>query len=132
MRISVYSEKDKIPHIINGASANSMFWIIKHKKFIESGGQLEQHEVYSNTSFLSLPYDLDDFSRCVLVSDFFGYTETEINIGLHNIETMEGIIQKNKFIFLFKNFLKMRELYKDGDFEPVKKFLNELDNIEED
>lgn len=115
-RISVYGEDEKIPQIINGMSANTMFWFINYER-------LKNLENYRNTSFPSLPSDLDDFGRCVLASNALKYTELDIQRGLDNIHQLN---QPQKFTNFFKKFLSLKREFESGNIQVVKNYLDEL------
>lgn len=130
IRITCGSSTDRIPQIIHGMSANTMFWIIKSKKFFEAGGKVEQHEQFENASHFALPWDLDDFGRCVLAADFFGYTESDIQQGLLNLADL-GLDNKG-YKHFFENFLKMREEFKSANWDPVREFLDKINKLEDE
>ncbi len=130
MRMKIRAVTSSIPQVINGLSANTMFWIIKSKKFFEDGGKIEQHEQFENNGHLSLPWDLDDFSRCVLLADFFGFTESDIQQGISNLSEL-GIDNK-AYKYFFENFLKMREEYKSANWDPVREFLDKVGKLEDE
>lgn len=114
--ISVHSEDDKIPQVINGTSANTMFWFINYENI---NGLVH----YGNYSFPSLPRDLDDFGRCVLASNALGYTETDIEQGYLNIKKLN---QPQKYSNFFKKFLSLKREFESGNTKPVKDYLDEL------
>src|SRR5574344_1196528 len=130
VKFSIHSESDRIPHIIHGTSANSMFWLIKGKKFMEDGGDIQQPEQYENSGHFSYPFDLDDFSRCVNAANIFKYTESDIAQGIASIEHF-GLKSKG-WKYLLDNFLEMKEKFETADWEPVKSFLVKLNDMDED
>jgi len=129
IKITCGRSSESIPHIIHGTSANTMFWIIKSKKYFEAGGVIEQPQQFENKNAPSLPWDLDDFSRCVLVSNFFGYTETEIKQGLENIKALK---YSKAYTILFENFIKMKAEFEAGNYDEVTDFLDKLSEADDE
>lgn len=130
MRMKIRAVTSSIPQVINGLSANTMFWIIKSKKFFESGGKIEQHEQFENNGRFALPWVLGDFSRCVLLADFFGFTESDIQQGISNLAEL-GLDNK-AYKYFFENFLKMREEFKSANWDPVIEFLDKIEKLEDE
>jgi len=120
IKISIREKSELIPQVINGCSANGMFYFIHHDKVanLKNNG---------NTSFPDIPWDLDDFGRCVLAANALCYGETEIKKGLEIVKTLK---YPKKFVFLFENFLVMKKEYENGNLETVKNFIKELREVE--
>jgi len=120
LNITVSTKADRIPQIINGSSANTMYYFINYEKLPK--------ECYGNDSTPSIPYDLDDFSRCVLAANAFNYTQDDIQSGIENIKLLKAA---PKFVFLFENFLKMKAEFEAGNNDAVKVFISNLRQIQE-
>ena len=117
-KISIHGNNELIPQVINGTSANTMFWFINHEN-------LQNIESYENTNFPSLPYDLDDFGRCILAANVFHYSESDIQKGLDNIKKLN---QSEKFTNFFRKFLSLKKEFETGKTQVVRNYLEKLND----
>ena len=115
--VSVHKSSEAIPQIINGASANTIFYLINCQS-------LQHLECNGNTSFPSLPRDLDDFGRCALACKAFNWTDSDFEAAAVSAKQLN---YNEKFIKFLQNFGR---LYMDFNVydrqDSVKQFLDEL------
>ena len=105
MKVSIGFSSKSIPRILNGDSANSLFYLINMKK--ESMKNAEKVGCY-NSSTISMPHDLDDFSRCYLASISLNWNDADFKIALENAKEIE---LPKYFIDFIENFEELVRLY---------------------
>lgn len=116
--ISVVKNEDKIPQIMNGASANTMFYLINYEN-----RNLKSIKTYDNDIWLALPHDCDDFSRCVLVSNVFKWSDVDIKKA---IQTSKKLGLPGNFTTFLEYFLSYKDRFEKGKKEYVESWLNQL------
>ena len=110
-----------IPQIINGVSANSLFWLCYAKENQSFNKFIGNNE----TSSLDIPYDIDDFGRCVNMVYAFNLTQKDIDAGVKNAKEYE---LPEYFIKFIENLLPLCELFRIGN---IKEWLVKMQEIME-
>lgn len=125
MRVTISQTKlTSIPHLINGCSANTMFYLINFEKMFENKAYNDTPHG-SNSITPSLPYDLDDFGRIMNAYNYFGWTKEDIETAKENAEKLKF---GKKFLTFLDNFLVLKSFYDGGeeDEEDFKELLDEI------
>lgn len=120
MRITIKNTKRSIPHIINGSSANTLFFLINYTRLRNKKFDGE----YNHTS-PSLPYDINDFSRIMNACNCFGWKENDIEVARINAEKLEF---GKKYLMFLDNFFVLKSFYNDGEDgdNDLKQLLDEI------
>lgn len=120
MNIRMGVVKAKIPHIIHGISANTMFYLIYYDKLFKN------KEFEDQMTTMSTPFDADDFSRCINAYNIFGWGQKEIETAIRNAEKLKC---NKRLIEYLDNFLVLRSFYQDGEDDEFDALLTEINSI---
>lgn len=127
MKISIGFEKapkKPLKYLLNGISANTMFYLINKEK-MDSINFIEERD----HNHLDIPYDNDDLSRCVDASLFFGWNGKDIQKA---IDTAKDMNLGAHFISFLKCFEELKELLINGKRDESRKLLDEIYNSRKD
>jgi len=103
MKVSISIPNQSIPKIINGVSANTMFYLI-NKGHIDNLKEIAE----GNTSSIDMPFNIDDFSRCYLAYKTFNWNKENFEDAIKNAQGMKLDIC---FVNFLENFIKLADLY---------------------
>ncbi len=118
MKITISQKNTEIPHIINGISANTMFYLINYDRIFRN-----KEFDKNNTCCISTPYDKDDFSRI-----YNAYTAFEWNV--EDIEsafkTAREIKAGRKIEAFIARFAELASLYTEGRYAEFDDILDSI------
>lgn len=77
MKVTIGAVRHRIPHIIHGVSANTMFYLINFDEMFKDKA-FDDSEYFDNSANMSTPYDKDDFGRILNAYNVFGWTAKDI------------------------------------------------------
>lgn len=119
LEMKMVGANDIIPHILNGASANTMFVLINLELFISSSEVREKY--HNNTSTYSLPWDLDDFGRCVNAANIFKWNTEDLNRAAEKAQRA-GL--GKKYGVFYKEFLIYKEKFENNKKDIVRDWID--------
>jgi len=105
----------EIPQVINGISANTIFYLINKEK-------LDKLKDKNNMSYLNMPYSIDDFSRCYTAYRTFDWKKEDFEKAIKNCKEMN---LEEHFIKFLENFIDLATLY-EIDKEKLSKNMKEI------
>lgn len=114
-----------VKQIINGVSANTMFYLIRKYDF--DGVKFLKNNC--NFTHFDTPYDNDDLSRCVDAAIFFGWDNVDIKIA---ISTAKEKNLSKKIIAFLEKFPELKELFINEEYKETQKILDEINRGEND
>lgn len=113
MDFKISMANQEIPQVLNGVSANTMFYLI-NKEHLDN---LWNDAVFvRNKSHIDMPFDIDDFSRCYSAYRTFVWTQEDFNTAIKNCELMK---LERHFSEFFRNFAKLADLYRNGEVNQM-------------
>ncbi len=118
LNIKIVPAYQMIPHILHGISANTMFILINND--IDT-----KNNYYGNTASMDLPYDLDDFSRCVNAANIFKWTNEDLKKA---VQRAEHIGLSKMFINFYKEFLIYKTKFESGNEKEVRDWIDFIRN----
>jgi len=122
MDFSIEIAQGKLPKILNGQSANTLYWLIEYPK----RNPIDAETMGSNYTHLAYPHDHDDFSRCYMAYKHFGWTDLDLAAGYNRLFALgieEGVL-KHKLAALLRNFRELVFQYeKCSSYQEFTKFL---------
>ena len=122
MKVTIGAVRHRIPHIIHGVSANTMFYLINFDKLFKDKA-FDDSEYYDNSTNMSTPYDKDDFGRIINAYNVFGWKKEDIERAKNTAKALK--VGKKIEAFL-DDFMVLRTLFKDAEYDD---FDLALDNI---
>lgn len=114
-----------VKQIINGVSANTMFYLIRKYDFDE----VKFLENNCNFTHFDTPYDNDDLSRCVDAAIFFGWDNVDIKIA---ISVAKEINLPQRIITFLEKFPELKELFIMKEYKKTQKILDEINRGKND
>lgn len=121
MKVTIGAVKHRIPHIIHGVSANTMFYLINFDKLFKDKA-FDDSEYFDNSTNMSTPYDKDDFGRIINAYNVFGWTAKDIERAK---ETAEKLKVGKKIQAFLEDFMALRSLFEDGEYDEFDLALDE-------
>ena len=115
MRFIIEVPSKEIPQVINGVSANTIFYLINKEK-------LDKLKDKNNMSYLDMPYGIDDFSRCYTAYKTFDWKKEDFEKAIKNCKEMN---LEDYFIKFLENFVELATLY-ETDQEKLSKNMKEI------
>ena len=103
MRFIIEVPSKEIPQVINGVSANTIYYLINKEK-------LDKLKDKNNMSYLNMPYSIDDFSRCYTAYRTFDWKKEDFEKAIKNCKEMN----------LEEHFIKFLENFVDRFFPSSK------------
>lgn len=103
MKFKIGIATHTIPQILNGVSANTIFYLI-NKGHINNLMDVAER----NTSSIGMPNDTSDFSRCYLAYKAFNWNKQNFEDAIKNCKEMK---LDDCFVKFLENFPKLADLY---------------------
>lgn len=109
MKINIEVVYRRIPHIIHGVSANTLFYLINYEKHI-----LNHAFNTDNDTCIDIPHDIDDFSRIDNAYSCFEWSENDIAKAK---ETAKKLNFPKKIEIFLDRFYEFKYYYEDNDYD---------------
>lgn len=122
MKVTIGAVRHRIPHIIHGVSANTMFYLINFDEMFKDKA-FDDSEYFDNSTNMSTPYDKDDFGRIMNAYNVFGWTAKDIERAK---KTAKDLKVGKKIEAFLDDFMVLRSLFEDAEYDD---FDLALDNI---
>lgn len=123
MKITIGTKNNKIPHIIHGISANTMFYLINYEKIFKDKKNDIDSEFYENSTNMNIPYDKDDFGRIMNACYVFGWTLADIERAK---KTAKELKTNKKIQAFLDKFMTLRKLFENAWYDDFEVALNEI------
>lgn len=122
MKVTIGAVKHRIPHIINGVSANTMFYLINFDKMFKDKA-FDDSKYFDNSANMSTPYDKDDFGRIINAYNVFGWTAKDIERAK---KTAKDLKVGKKIEAFLDDFMVLRTLFEDAEYDDFDLALDSI------
>lgn len=120
MKITIGKPENTIPRILNGNSANTLFYLINYEKIEQI---FKDTEYYGSSASMNTPYDTEDFERIMNAYNVFGWTQKDIQKAE---KTAIEINASKKIQAFLENFNVLQKLFENACYDDFELALSDI------